>query len=483
MEKKESSNSILWDTNPILNDATANPTISFSIVRGTALATGTSDGGNNLLNYDPLFVNEPNGDLRLRPCSPGVDNGNGNVAQIAEDLDGNTRIISLLDLGAFEIQVARVLVDAPSNTFTADAEYTDKDGWTHYFDCDNNVLLLSLNKNGQSIGQIGDGTFGVEIVTNAGYNSGRGIDLSTAPYVETGSFSAMNRYWNVYPTTQPIAPVNVRFYYTHDDLQDLQGSNSRISDISQTFFFKVDNSNNPHALDIPVSDFHEYTYNATTASTEQWTDGSYQGFDFAEYQVNSFSGGGGGTGARSSSLPVELIQFTGTVKDEVVVLEWSTASEQNTRGFNVQHSNNGTDWDIIGFVRANGNTFEQQNYRYAHQSLTPGVQYYRLHMVDFDATEEYSKTLSIDYNNEHFNADVYPNPMPEKGVIEFYQTGEPLEAIRIFDMNGKEIFAIQEIDPSVNRIELESPLIAGMYMVSFETENQRLVRKLVVQRR
>ncbi|MEM8908832.1 MAG: hypothetical protein AAGD05_13380, partial [Bacteroidota bacterium] len=166
------SNTILWDNNPITNDASASTQIEFSIIRGNSLAAGTVDAGNNLLNYDPLFVDEANGDLRLRPCSPAVDNADISVSQYSEDLDGNNRNINLLDIGAFETQVPRVLVDAPSTSLRADAEYTDANGWTHYFDCTNNILLLSLKKEGQNIGTLGDGTFEIEIVTNTGYNSG-----------------------------------------------------------------------------------------------------------------------------------------------------------------------------------------------------------------------------------------------------------------------------------------------------------------------
>ncbi|MEM9821552.1 MAG: T9SS type A sorting domain-containing protein [Bacteroidota bacterium] len=475
------SNSILWDQDPILNDATANPSVQNSIVRGTTLASGTTDGGSNFLNYDPLFVDEVNGDLRLKPCSPAVDNADVSAAPFNEDLDGNSRSVNSLDLGAFETQVPRVLLDNPSEVLTADAEYTDIDGWTHYFDCDNNILLLSLRKNGENIGSIGDGSFAVEIVTNGNYNSGQGIDLSTATYVETPGFAAMNRYWNVQPSTQPTAPVGVRFYYTLDDLKDLQGSDSRIADITKAFFFKVDNANNPHELNIPASDFHEYTY-SSLASTTEWTAGNYQGFDFAEYQVNSFSGGGIGTGAKISSLPVELIHFSGKVEETAIALEWSTASERNTKGFNIEHSINGLDWEIIGHLRANGNTVVQQKYAYKHHHLNPGTHYYRLHIIDFDQYSEYSKTLSLAFDNEHFKADIYPNPMSERGTIEFYQTGDPLTAVRIYNMNGQELFAITEIEAGQNQIDLANPLLAGMYMVAFETEHQRLVRKLVVQK-
>jgi len=462
------SNSIVWDKAPILNNATASPTIQNSIVRGNSLANGTTDGGNNFINYDPLFVDEENGDLRLKPCSPAVDNADATVVQFSEDLDGNSRSVSALDLGAFETQVPRVLLDQASVVLTADAEYTDGEGWTHYFDCDNNVLLLSLKKEGQDIGTLGNGDFAVEIVTNGDYNSGKGIDLSSAPYVVNPNFASMNRYWNVNPTTQPTKPIGVRFYYTDEDLKDLQGSDKGVGDITKAFFFKVDNANNPHELNVSDSDFHEYSY-ASIASTSQFTAGNYQGFDFAEYLVNSFSGGSIGNGAKTSSLPVELIHFSGKVEETAVALEWSTASESNTKGFNIEHSINGVDWEIIGNVRAKGNTLQRQNYDYKHYQLNPGVHYYRLNIIDFDQFNEYSKTVSLNFDNEYFKADIYPNPMSEKGTIEYYQTGESLTAIRIYNMNGQELFAITEIDAGQNRINLENPLLAGIYMVAFES--------------
>ncbi|MEM8909194.1 MAG: T9SS type A sorting domain-containing protein, partial [Bacteroidota bacterium] len=298
----------------------------------------------------------------------------------------------------------------------------------------------------------------------------------------TVNFAAMNRYWNVYPTTQPSSPVAVRFYYSVSDLQDLQGSNSRIQDITKSFFFKVDNTNNPHDLSIPSRDFHEYTYHATTASITQWTDGNHQGFDYAEYVVHSFSGGGGGTGAKSSSLPVELIYFGVEEVAETIALKWTTSSELNTRGFNIEHSENGLDWEIIGFVAAQGNTSIEQNYRYDHQKPQPGTHYYRLHIIDFDDYSDYSSIQSIGFQNHHFQAEVFPNPMSEKDIIQYYHTGEALVAIRIYDMHGKTLHLVEGIALDQNSITLTQPLSAGMYLVAFETAHKRTLSKLVVQK-
>jgi len=97
----------------------ANPAISYSLVQGCnpgsewQTACGT-DGGNNLPDADPLFIETPDpgaapatgGNLRLQANSPAVDAGNDvYLAGVDTDLDGNPRLVGdQVDLGPYEVQ-------------------------------------------------------------------------------------------------------------------------------------------------------------------------------------------------------------------------------------------------------------------------------------------------------------------------------------------------------------------------------------------
>ncbi len=113
----------------------------------------------------------------------------------------------------------------------ANIEITDTAGWTHYY-FDNNTplntaddtLLLSLKKNGQDIGTIGDGTFTVKLVATAKAGSNSSSLVTSSLITNSSGFWGMNRYWQVLPTKQPTSSLGVRFYYNNQDVADVNGS-------------------------------------------------------------------------------------------------------------------------------------------------------------------------------------------------------------------------------------------------------------------
>lgn len=58
----------------------------------------------------------------------------------------------------------------------------------------------------------------------------------------------------------------------------------------------------------------------------------------------------------SSPLPVRLISFSGQFNNSLVQLYWQTSFEQNTNFFNIERSDNGTNFTTIGKVNATGNS-------------------------------------------------------------------------------------------------------------------------------
>lgn len=83
-------------------------------------------------------------------------------------------------------------------------------------------------------------------------------------------------------------------------------------------------------------------------------------------------------------LPVELISFTASVKDREVILKWTTATEKNNKGFEVERrmcccqSSAGSQnlkWEKIGFVKGNRTISEQKKYIFSNKNLSPGEIY------------------------------------------------------------------------------------------------------------
>jgi hypothetical protein len=112
-------------------------------------------------------------------------------------------------------------------------------------------------------------------------------------------------------------------------------------------------------------------------------------------------------------LPVELVAFEGAATKNSINLEWKTASEQDNKQFEVEHSLDGQTFSQIGVVEGHGNSSSPIAYQFIHQSPVSSSNYYRLKQVDFSGSFEYSKVIAVTYTgaaNAAPQVVVYPNP-------------------------------------------------------------------------
>ena len=96
-------------------------------------------------------------------------------------------------------------------------------------------------------------------------------------------------------------------------------------------------------------------------------------------------------------IPVELISFTAKSNGKEIILNWSTATELNNLGFEIQRSSEGNEFFTIGFVEGHGTTTEQQTYSYIDKNLGNGKNFYRLKQVDYDGSYEYSDVVEVEW--------------------------------------------------------------------------------------
>lgn len=136
--------------------------------------------------------------------------------------------------------------------------------------------------------------------------------------------------------------------------------------------------------------------------------GSLISEEVTSFSSQTFSIGGAGDDA---SLPVEMLYFEGVEDRGVVDLDWATSTEIDNDYFEVQRSQDGRDWDVIGIVTGAGSTVEQQDYDFRDFKPYVGSSYYRLRQVDFDGQFEYTEIVLVTVNLEPISFNVYPNPV------------------------------------------------------------------------
>lgn len=99
-----------------------------------------------------------------------------------------------------------------------------------------------------------------------------------------------------------------------------------------------------------------------------------------------------------TALPVTYLSFTAQRNGSQVRLQWSTAQEQNTSHFILQHSTDNTTWSNVGSVAAAGNSNEVRQYAYTHTTPASGLNLYRIMQMDRDDKAYYSQIVKINFN-------------------------------------------------------------------------------------
>lgn len=414
-------NSILWDDgDEIMLGGSPVVSISNSIVRGGA--TGT-----NVLAEDPRYDDVAGFDLRLGACSPAIDAGAAAGVPLT-DITLGTRIYSSLpDLGAFEYdgtEYAPPVLAASDSELQATMDFTDADGWTHYYYCSNDGtgdrIVMSIKKEGRNLGVLGADLM-VRNVTTSNYAANSAYDLSEADYVETAAWYVIGRYWDV-DTPMPVGDsIRVRYYYTGKDTADLKTAMEAAGGLwnrdTSLYFFKVSGAGvDPFDEDVIASGgaYTEYRH-GPQPSLRTWTKGVFNGLMYAEYYVSSFSGGGGGgapgPGGPTGALPVELIAFEGKrLNDRQVQLNWQTAQELDIAGYDVQRSTDGRTWTKAGYVASLGNNELGHFYTFPDDNALSVTSYYRLRILGSDATVEFSNVIAVDGSKGTALLAVVPNP-------------------------------------------------------------------------
>jgi len=141
-------------------------------------------------------------------------------------------------------------------------------------------------------------------------------------------------------------------------------------------------------------------------------------------------------GARTISiLPIYLIEFTGSRKDEKNVLRWQTSYESDASHFEVERSKNGTLFTKIGTIAVRGSG---SIYSFTDNDTSAELNYYRLKLVDLNGSFKYSAVIRLKAESA---ADaqllVYPNPINANTIIDVTAAKSQKSQLQIIDMQGR----------------------------------------------
>lgn len=166
----------------------------------------------------------------------------------------------------------------------------------------------------------------------------------------------------------------------------------------------------------------------------------------------------------STTLPVELSSFSALVSNRDVTLSWTTLTELNNSGFDVQRKPaSSTSWESIGFVNGNGTSNTPHNYEFVDRSLETGRYNYRLKQTDFNGNFEYlnlTSEVAVGVPAHYNLSQNYPNPFNPSTSINFDLPVDGKVSIKLFDMAGREVATL------INELKT-----AGYYTLRFDASN------------
>ncbi len=159
--------------------------------------------------------------------------------------------------------------------------------------------------------------------------------------------------------------------------------------------------------------------------------------------------------------PVTWQSFVAEKQGIASLLKWSTASEQNTKDFEVQHSINTISWAPLGTVAAAGNSTTTRSYSFVHNTPFKGniYNYYRILQRDLDGKFSYSKIASLIYDEPAADVLVYPNPAAESLTIYIAESKE----VKLVNVVGATVWR-GTLQAGRNQLNLQ-PYAKGVYWV------------------
>jgi len=441
------------------------PSISYSIVEGSSVYFGSSNN-----NANPLFANASDHDgvdniwmtsddgLRIACSSPCSEAGTGTSPIL--DIIGNTRN-GIIDIGTYESNNGSVASNLLSDNYTS-VYFNQTAGVVNYTDCINQIIKIDGTSPNTIVGNV-EAKVWIDAIQNPQFvkrhyqilpsNNANTATARITLYFTDADFNSFNTQTSTPPLFLPIstdAPATILARKANLLIEKRSGvgnSNGSFGSYSGAI-----TNINPVDADI--------IWNGTA---NRWE---------VTFDVVGFSGFWVKT--QVSILPLDLLSFTGTKTNNGNLLRWKTASELNTKSFELQRTSeifNGQ-WETINTQTAIG--IGTNNYNYTDKDKFGGNIFYRLIMIDIDDRSSKSNILKISNPNKLLS-NVYPNPVADFINLTITDIKLINTQANLNDANGRTVKSFK-IDNAFEVIGI-SNLKTGMYILKFANgETQKIIK-------
>ncbi len=196
--------------------------------------------------------------------------------------------------------------------------------------------------------------------------------------------------------------------------------------------------------------------------------GTTNNFDLNQINVTF-----GSTNNIANPLPIQLLSFTAQCHKQDVVLNWSTATEENNDYFTLLRSEDAEHFEEIATISGAGNSNTVINYSYTDWNAFGNDYYYMLKQTDYDGKSVSSDPIFVNCDNN--NKDIELSTIYDNDNIytrlSNAQQGDNYTIV-IIDMLGRIIFHKEHIANSENYLKLPTQTLkSGLYTIVYYNEN------------
>ncbi|MBZ0200585.1 MAG: T9SS type A sorting domain-containing protein, partial [Ignavibacteriaceae bacterium] len=189
-------------------------------------------------------------------------------------------------------------------------------------------------------------------------------------------------------------------------------------------------------------------------------------------------------------IPVELTSFYSNAQNNNVLLNWTTATEVNNKGFFIERKSTKGIFNTVAFIQGNGTTTERQSYTYADNNLEAGKYFYRLKQVDLDGTTNISNTIEVEVSqpSEFSLSQNFPNPFNPDTKIKYsipqaVNSQSSMVNLKVYDVLGNEVATLVNEQKAPGAYEVifdASKLSSGIYFYKLNAGSFSQIKKMTL---
>ena len=231
--------------------------------------------------------------------------------------------------------------------------------------------------------------------------------------------------------------------------------------------------NKPAGYDFTLKDIGGIT---ATNNSKADANGRTDNFEVSTLAVISYMDAGI---KPTGTVPVTLLSFTAQLQaNKTVLLNWQTTAEINNNYFDVERSNDGLIFNVIGRVNGQGTSLLPHNYSMLDLHPLDGFNYYRLKQFDFDGHFIYSNVEVVELKNNEAITIFYNNQNNSVQLL-FNKTQHDLH-VKLYASNGQLIKSASSTNV-LNSYTLGLPTLAtGVYLLQVITDKLRYSKKMLI---